>query len=267
MALEDFLFKFFINPIYTGEGYNIYNTAVYAAGLLLALFGINWWLKRERISVDKEFFWAVFPYILLGGLVRALADYMAAIGLPKHWLFITPGIYFLIFGVFLFTFIVSGWTSDRTKSTKELGWSYALLTMSLVVCCALWRGFDLIAFTCILAMVGGLSLVLWKALDLLKIRTPENMAVCAGQMLDASASAIAVSFLGYFEQHVVSGAIMGLGSPFLFVPVKMAVVLAALYVIDREAKDERWNWLLKIVVLTLGLATGTRDATRVFLRA
>jgi uncharacterized membrane protein len=85
-------------------------------------------------------------------------------------------------------------------------------------------------------------------------------------MLDASASAIAVAFLGYFEQHVVSGAIMDLGSPFLFVPVKMAVVLAALYVIDKEAKDERWNWLLKIVVLTLGLATGTRDAARVFLQ-
>jgi uncharacterized membrane protein len=265
MAWDQFILDYFINPVYTGEGYNVINTVVYAIGLLIALYALQWGLKKYNIKPNAKFFWAVFPYILIGGLVRALADFMAAIGLPKHWLFITPGIYFLVFGVFVFSFLVARLTKDHVKSLKQMGWAYVALLSALVLFCA-WRGFDATSFIAIIAMTATLSVIMWWALGRLGVRTSENIAICAGQMLDASASAIAITFLGYFEQHVVSGAIMDFGSPFLFVPVKMLVALGAVYVIQTQAKEPEWEWLLKIVVLTLGLATGTRDAVRVFLK-
>ena len=51
MAWDQFLLDYFINPVYTGEGYNVFNTLAYAVGLLVALYALQWGLKKYRICL------------------------------------------------------------------------------------------------------------------------------------------------------------------------------------------------------------------------
>jgi uncharacterized membrane protein len=263
-AVEDFVFKYFINPVYTGEGYNIYNTAVFAVLLIASLYGIHWMLRKIKVKFDAELFRALLPYALLGGLLRASADFLWTLGVPKHWLLITPGIYIVMFILTVATLAACLTTKHPKKNLQLAGFAYLALVGVFVLWGATTKAANWTFFLATLALAAGLSLVAAFAMKKLKVFSRENAAVGFAQSLDASATAVALAFLGYGEQHVVSGLITDV-SPWLFIPVKLAVAIGAVYVIDRHSDDEDWKWLLKFVVLVLGLGPGTRDATRALL--
>ncbi|MCD6522437.1 MAG: DUF63 family protein [Candidatus Diapherotrites archaeon] len=268
MAIDEFIMQYFIRPIYTGEGYNIYNTIVYGLILIVSLYGIIRLARRFNVKINKKLFDAVVPFIVLGGIIRALEDYAAAVGLGKHWLFITPGIYLFMFSIFLITLAIVKAFGKEYETLKKIGWFYVLLSLLLVVFNVVLGkvvpdfAYLISVLTC--ASISSLIVLFIVKRFMLFETTKENIYIVWGQMLDASASAIAIAFLGYNEQHIISGMIIGI-NPFLFIPVKMLVALLALYMIEKHEKNENWKWLLKMVVLTLGMATGTRDAVRAFM--
>ena len=96
----DFFQTYFIDPIKYGTGYNIYNTAMYAVLLVLAAVIVYKVVKKMGIRIDKNFLFAVSPYIFLGGLLRALQDAK----IFSTVFLITPLIYV---SIFIFAFIVN----------------------------------------------------------------------------------------------------------------------------------------------------------------
>lgn len=250
----EFIENYFIKPVYSGEGYNIFNTLVYGALFIIGLHGIKWTLNKWKIKINKELFHALLPYLFVGGLVRAIQDYSPI----KHWLFITPGIYLLMTGVVISILLATG--KDLTK-IKKIGWVLAAASAGLVTALAYSSAFNIQwVFAIIGVAVLATALVSTVFKDILK--TTENKIVAFGQILDASASTIPIAFLGYGEQHIVSALIMD-ANPFLFPIVKIALVLMALRLIDQNKGE--WNWLLKIAIVTLGIAPGMRDLARVFM--
>lgn len=264
--ISDFVYTYFINPIFTGEGYNIYNTVAYAFFLILGLYFVKGLMTKLGIKFDKEFFWALVPFVFFGGALRALSDLYAHLGYAKTFLLITPGIYFVIFFLALGTLLITKkLTKNYKKATMEAGILYALAALGLV----LYRGYTSASnWEWLGIIVGGaiaLTVLVYFVLKLMDRHTKENTLIGFGQMLDATATSISIAYLGYFEQHVVSSAVINLGSPFFFVPLKFAVAIGAIWTIEKYAESKQWEWLLKFVVLVLGAGPGTRDLLRAFM--
>ena len=78
-------------------------------------------------------------------------------------------------------------------------------------------------------------------------------------MFDGSATFVALAFFSYMEQHVLPRFLIGFTGPWIMFPLKMAIVWPVLVLIDRHVEDNEFKTWLKIAVLILGLALGTRD--------
>ncbi len=65
--------------------------------------------------------------------------------------------------------------------------------------------------------------------------------------------------------YLKTGMIMSVGTPFLFIPFKAVVALAAIWAVKNYSDDKEWMWLLNLVILIVGMGPGVRDALRVLM--
>jgi len=95
-----------------------------------------------------------------------------------------------------------------------------------------------------------------------------NILIIFGQMLDATATFVGVDFYGYSEKHPIPDFFFQtFGTSAVFLPIKMILACLIVYLIDISFKDELSKYpilrgLIKIVIIVLGLAPGTRDMLR-----
>ena len=252
--MKDFLIEYFWNPIYSGVGYNVYNTAVYAVLALVALWACGKLLKRMKVKVDKKFFWAIVPYAVVGALLRVLQDFNAATGVGKTFWLITPGIYILIAGITLLTLLAL----RNIEKVKKMGWLYAVVVGVWLFFMALNRSWHVEGFmlSIVLASIAGFAMA--YVMKRFKFYSSENLVIAWAHALDGFASAIAISSYGYFEQHVVTSVITNT-NPWIFPVVKCVLVLVVLHTLGKKSHG------LKAAVLVLGLAPGLRDVVRLLL--
>jgi len=260
----DFFQQYFLEPIETGSGYNIVNTVTYAIILLFSLFVLTKALKKLSIKMDDSLWTDLLPWVVLGGVLRALEDVAF---FPHTWLLITPGIYFLVFtGAFASLLIQK---HSKLPFARYLGLSFLTLFSFAVFLNA--KNWSSLALTVALALASFLATFYGLRLLKISILKGKNWQVLLAHVIDACATFMAVTYLcigssRYFEQHVVTSALFaGLGT-WVFIPLKIIVVLFTLWVIDRETSKE-WNWMLKFTVLVLGLGPGTRDLLTAFMNS
>ena len=110
-----------------------------------------------------------------------------------------------------------------------------------------------------------------------RLLAPVNIMIIAGHMTDASATFVGIDFYDYTEKHVVPSGLMGIidgwGFPYpglVMYPLKLVFLIPALYIMDiTMEKESRENphllALVKLTVLVLGFAPGTRDLIRIAL--
>ncbi|PKM92418.1 MAG: hypothetical protein CVU81_00525 [Euryarchaeota archaeon HGW-Euryarchaeota-1] len=114
--------------------YTWFNTLVYGLVLSLAVFLLLWAFKRLKVNLNRDFFVAVTPWVVFGATARALVD---ANFYPVGWFFVAPGIYLLMFGLFVaawwLSVIVSKLLNRMIKWQKLLFWvGFALLMYNIV---------------------------------------------------------------------------------------------------------------------------------------
>jgi micrococcal nuclease len=92
---------------------------------------------------------------------------------------------------------------------------------------------------------------------------PINVLIIFGQMLDAAATFVGVDLYGYAEKHPVPDFFFQtFGTSAVFIPIKLALACAIVYIMDISFKEELKSYpilkgLIKIIVIILGLAPGT----------
>ncbi|EJN58930.1 DUF63 family protein [Halogranum rubrum] len=114
-------------------GYTLVSEVGYIVVLLLALIGIVFLLRRLDIGTDREFFFALFPFMLFGGALRVVEDANdtggaeALISYPWNALVISPVIYVTVFVITLGAVVGSvalernGTIDDYTKPLFGFG--------------------------------------------------------------------------------------------------------------------------------------------------
>jgi uncharacterized membrane protein len=271
--LGNFVYQYYINPIIYDTGYNPVNTVTWAIILGLSLFGVVKLLNKLNVTVDEVFIFAVSPYIFVGGSLRVVED-AGIVAAPFKYLLITPLIYFVIFFVCAGTLALS--VGLQRAARINYYWPFAMVGVAWSVL-NVWllyinaTSFNGAILALILAVGAAICLFIYAmarfvSFALLKDRV--NAYVLGGQMLDATATSFGLTFLPYAEKHVLPNFLIeATGTAFVMYPLKLIVTIPILFIIDQYLKTESRNLagLVKLAILTVGLAPAIRDTLRMTL--
>lgn len=259
--------KYFIDPIYTGSGYNIFNTLVY--GLLLGVGIILSYkiIEKFKLRIDEKFLLGLLPFLILGSMLRALED---ALLLPKSAFFITPGIFFTIFGAVIFALTLAALLHEKKgyefhMTMGALGLlllpypAFIILKNVLIYSPLFYTTAALIASTAVI--IGVINY--W---NIAYMKGRWISAIIAAHMLDASATVVAVELYGYWEEHYFEGAIIeSIGTGLIIYPLKVLVLFIAIYIIQKALEDENALNFWYLALFILGFSPGLRDLLKIML--
>jgi uncharacterized membrane protein len=271
--LGNFINEYYINPIIYDTGYNPINTITWAIILGLSLFGVVKLLDKLDVTVDEVFIFAVSPYIFVGGSLRVVED-AGIVAAPLKYLLITPLIYFFIFFVCVTMLVLSVGLQRAVRINYY--WPFAMggVAWSALNVWLLYQtapAFNAGILALILSVGVALSLVVYAIARLLNfalLKDRVNAFVLDGQLLDATATSFGLTFLPYAEKHVLPNFLIeATGTAFVMYPLKLVVTIPVLFIIDQYLKTESKNLvgLVKLAILTVGLAPAIRDTLRMTL--
>lgn len=258
MTLESFINENFLTPLchyYTPIG-----TITYGLILVLAVIGTYKLLRKLNVKIDKKFLIGILPFIVYGGWARALRDY--GLGLyDQSKLFCSPPIYFFMFLITLAS-LLFGIFIER-KVNKKLSYEKTMLIIGalfLLYNATITHIVNIFAFSFVLFLAGSWSLLFFGIHKLKpKLLSLENVGILSAHLLDASSTFTALTFFGFYEQHVVPSSLIEIFGPWIMFPLKIIVVGIALLLIDKYEKDLFFKRFLKVIILILGLPLGIRD--------
>lgn len=280
-AFFSFIQKYYILPVISDSGYNIFNTLTWAVILAVCVYGIIYSFNKMNICVNKKFFYSLLPFILSGSALRVVAD-AHVISPPWVYFLITPNIYFLMFFVTVFFLMFSVFL---TKS-RIISDFYSFFFIEGLVC--LLFLIAVLFFYCkpvniwvpFVVFIGGLlwTFLFYGFVHLLKKPSYINVfnaSVVFSHMADATSTIVGINFFGYHEKHVVPAYLIDIAqTPLVMYPLKLVTVVLVLWGIDfalSRADDNKTlscNDLirnsLKIVIIILGLAPAVRNTLRIF---
>ncbi|SFL82993.1 Uncharacterized membrane protein [Methanobrevibacter olleyae] len=255
------------------SGYTIFNTVVYTLVLLIFILAIIKMFKKLEIDPLSIFF-SIVPFIFLGCSIRALVDNGVY---PKTVFLITPGLYILVGLLTILSFLFSVFLFNK----KGIDYRYTLFYIGLLFLLPNIILFSNLNFTAIFYIFitwifvslifiiisllvlyivnynrySNFYLVLEKIINY-KI----NFSIVLAHLFDASTTFVALEYFNYSEQHVLPNALNQLFDTYITIfPMKIIVIVAVLYIIDRYFEDTTVKNLLKLTVFVLGLAPGLRN--------
>lgn len=251
--------------IYSVQDYLLY---------LAILFGILIFLLRflfRRIKIDRKFLILISPYILLGILIRLLAD-VGFFEKSQYWS-ITPGVYvitiitaliFIYLGLLLEKYLrIEYWIIPfYVCIITDLFLAYHLLHYIVQPGRILYPVLIAILITILVFIISKISRqeILYKA---------ENISIIFAHLLDGSATFLAYNYFKFDEEHLLPRYLISLAgnNAVIMIPLKLVVVLIVLYMIEKWYIDEKNSGkqqenlyaVIKILIFVVGFGPGTRD--------
>jgi uncharacterized membrane protein len=273
---REFIETYYIYPITHDTGYNPVNTITWALVLVACLFLTFKLLKLLRIAINTRFIAAVSPYIIAGAILRVLED-AELVTPPLSYLFITPLIFFLVFGCCLACLIL---TMIPARLARRENYEYLLV----------------FAVVGILGCIGALTILLWthpvaapwvplavcgiagvvlgalylpaRAWGIQFLTTRLNLAVVGAHLLDAASSVIGIDIYGYTGKHVLEGLLVSYtGTAAGMFPLKLGILVPVLYLLETQVTGEEKELknLVLLALLLIGLAPAVRNTLRLLL--
>ncbi|MDO5845309.1 MAG: DUF63 family protein [Methanocorpusculum sp.] len=263
--------------------YSVVQTILYALLVLVGLYILYRWLKREKIAIDSPLILTSLTYIILGGLLRVVEDTGMV---PDPWwiLFITPQVYILTMLFGMAALFVSYQLQKRkivvsyTAPYLAVGVGSSLVAFGFLV----WFGvtnagatFDVGIIGMVLGIAAAATAGLWAFLRYVcrwtYVTNPIYLALIGSHFLDASATAFALDMhpLHYIEQHVLGGGLIEMtGTAYSMFALKLAVLIPAIWVLEKFRKEEGMGNIWHLVIfamIVVGLGPGLRDLMRMVL--
>ncbi|MFH0962348.1 MAG: DUF63 family protein [archaeon] len=246
-----FLSDNLIAPMRDGTGYNVFTTILIAAFLVAAVLLLmrTGYLKRRK---TLEIFSDALPFVLFGSAVRSLED---GCFLPCQWplklLLITPGLWILIFLIFL------GLERFIGRKVSLVGW--ILAAPALVFALARSSNFWGLALVLGFSLISS-ALVLGPVTKFLRLEiSPAGRLILLAHIFDGSSTFVAVRFFGYLEEHVLARFLISIGSPSLFYLVKIIGILALVLASERIRFSGTERKALQAALFIVGLGPALRN--------
>ena len=294
-AVKEFIYKYYTPGIVHDMPYNPVDTVTYALILGISIFPVLKLLQRMRVEVDRGFIRAIVPYILAGSTLRVIEDvfkyamkHTVFVPPPWHYIMITPQIYLLVFIITVILLILSIKIGSILKRDWHRIFAYLGITWFVInLVLLLMVVINLVPFLILklpervgippLIMALGTTTTLSVYLAARKINFEcltdrLNTGILGAHLIDASSTFVGVDLLGYYEKHVVPTLLIDLtGTAAVMYPLKLAIFIPAIYLLDKEVggKDDQRTQnlinLIKLVILVLGLSPAVRNTLRMTL--
>ena len=263
MLAMSFIERYFIEPMYTGEGYNIYNTIVYGILLGIGIVACYKILERLEIEVDERLLIALFPYLTLASILRALED---ACILPKTAWFITPGIFFFTFFLVLPLLIISHKLTENYHLVMLVLGLIALLIPSISVIRNIVTIKPAIYTLAMFILLSYLFVLVVERLNISIFKDAKIIGIFIAHFLDVTATVVGVEFFDYWEEHYFENIIISkVGTSFVLLPLKLIVISLGIIVIQKVFEDERERNFWYLALFILGYSPGLRDVLKMIL--
>ncbi len=262
------IYRYYIDPIIYDTSYNPVDTITWAIVLGLAILGLTKLFRRLELRMDEKLVKYTLPFILAGSSLRVIED-ADLVPPPWKYLLITPLIFFLVFLVtascLLFTRKVLG--KDFYRSYAAIGLFWTALNLAALSTVGFKNVWVIAAVFLLGSTLTGVVLLLRCALPWLKFLDDRlNLTIIYVHLLDASSTFLGVDWFSYYEKHVVPTFLIDLtGTAAIMFPLKLLVLLPLLSIIDRSLEDPSLRNLIKLTLITLGLAPAFRNTLRLAL--
>ncbi|MFZ3077390.1 MAG: DUF63 family protein [Candidatus Aenigmatarchaeota archaeon] len=257
MGLIEEYFSGVMGHHYTAVGILSYGI-IFAAAVYLVY---EYLLKRIGFRIDSKFMLSLVPFIIFGGITRALKD----TNFYQGFFFMSPGIYITIFFITLLSLLLSIAAEKRFKKPYwifMLGIGGALVLFDMIQV-ALIGIENWTAVVMILGLFAAWAAVFAGAHFLLPKFSKINAGIAFSHAMDASQNFVGVAVFGYSAQMPLNFAAESFFGSWIIFPIKISVVLAVLLLIDKYSSDKEFNTWLKLAILILGLPMGFRGMLRV----
>jgi uncharacterized membrane protein len=265
-SVTQLLVEYYLTP-----GYNIVNTLTYGIVLGLLVFKLIPRLRPLLGRIDLRFMLMLTPFILYGATVRELVDqglgvYAGHTEFPGNYFLVAPGIYATMF-VLTFSIILAAlgvrrvWGGDYRLCAGAAGSVLFLYNLTLIIPNIINLG--VFTTVCVFFLISGVFLYALKRLAALDYLDFEgNFIIALVHLFDASTTFVGVDLIGHTEKHVVPTFFINVfGTAAVMYPLKLLVLLPALYMIDDEmAGDEFGRRFVKLVIIVLGAGPAVRNS-------
>ncbi len=274
--IENFFHRYFVEPIFTKEGYNIFNTITYFLIFIFGIYLLYKIFKKFKLKFNFKFLLGLIPIIFAAAVIRVLED----LGILPAPFFVTPMIW-VIFILYAFFLILIGIYLEK-RSVIEL-WKFLLIVGVLTSILPFFmyistppKNYLALIFVCFWYLVFILPFLFMRQKKLSKILM-DKLAFCvlAFHLLDGTSTFVALEYnnlwvsefgiKGYFEQHVFPRFLINYFGAWIMVPLKLVVVLTFLILIFKYCKDKNLRNYLMVVACVLGLGPGLRDFLRLLI--
>jgi len=248
----------------------VYSPGDYVICIAILLF-VLWFLLRylfSRIKLDRDFIKAISPYILIGIFIRLLVD-VNLFNANRLWN-VTPGVYVLTIMLGLISVVLGMYVSRYSRIPYwYIPFGIGILIL-LPITYELFSHlvnpgrilYPLTLSSAILLLVYILS----KYFGIEIFQKKENLAIIFSHLLDGCATFIAYNSYGFYEEHLLPIYLISLAgnNAVIMVPVKLALILLVIYLIERwyleeKEKDELLYMVIKLIIFILGIGPGLRD--------
>ncbi|MBT4191949.1 MAG: DUF63 family protein [Candidatus Diapherotrites archaeon] len=269
----DFFYEYFVKPMTMSgvQGYNLINTLVFIVLLVIAC-GIIYYLLRNKVEFNFQFTLSMIPYILFGISMRVImhqieAGLLVIDGIVKtanplqlgFWFF-TPGIWILTFALVIIGLLLGG-VLKKLELRRTIYFGLIIMIIPILFNFYYFNNWAVFLATLALILVVsyGLCYLVNRFTKYKILNDKTNFFIVLGQGFDGIASAIAIAFFSFSEQHVFSNMLMEI-SPALFASIKLLIALLICWSLDDYLKDQPKKknivGFIKIIIAILGLATG-----------
>ncbi len=279
--MGNFIYDWFLQPIWDKTGYNAVNTSVYAIIAIVALYAIWKLLEKNKFTVDKKFIYGTLAFVLFGSTLRVVTDAidngvlkpvtaLHELAINSHiydygYLTVTPGIYIMVATLFLITLLVL----TSIKKQEYLMHVGLLLWLPHILLLLPFMSFAQHLLP-IIVLAAIPALIVYKL-----FRNEIATLMVAGHALDGAATFYVIDIFGplvgksYFEQHVVGGFIGAyFGTFFAFYLFKVVLVSGiAKVMIDDKEDSENFRNFVALAIMIMGFAPGIRDILRMIVGA
>ena len=270
-AVADFIFGEFFTP-----GYTLVNTVTYGLVLGWLVFKLIPRLKPMLGGMDSRMLLMLLPFIFYGASVRELVDqglgiYPGYADFPGNYFLVAPAIYFTMFLLTLACILVGLGVQrlfhvDYRLAAGSIGAALSLYNLSLIIPNVRNPGaFHSIIVFFLLASVFLYALKRMLKLDYLGFEG--NFLIALVHLFDASTTFVGVDLFGHTEKHVIPTFFIDVfHTAAVMYPLKLLVLLPALYVIDDEMRgDEFGRRFVKFVIVVLGAGPAIRNTVLLLL--
>ena len=286
-------------------GYTLVSEVGYMITLLVCLIGVVFLLRRLRIGTDREFFYALIPFVFFGGALRVVEDATdtpGAEGLleyPLNTLVISPIIYFTVFAITLAAVVASvaldrrGIVEDYGRPLFGLGVAVLAVTLGFLVYLSVTQEAVVFYAQVLLVILVGATLAAGVTWWLVETYAPEvnagtetiGFVVLWGHAVDGVANVIGLDWMtalgagpNLVPKHPVNRAIVDItaatlpesvlavtGDAWPFLLVKLVAATFVIWVFDESVFEESPRYTILLLVAVL--AVGLGPGTRDMLRA